>query len=109
MRRLAICVALSGCSFATVRGPQRVRAPDQPVRCTTTAAAPIADLAAGMIAAGAFAASMRDPAPNANVDRGLERVQQTMLASGGVFALASAAYGFAKIDRCVRAKQRAES
>jgi hypothetical protein len=62
-----------------------------------------------MMAAGGFASTVRDGAPDANVDRGLERMQQTMLAGGGVFALASAAYGFAKIDCCLRAKRYSAS
>ncbi|HEY5923717.1 MAG TPA: hypothetical protein VIV11_18675 [Kofleriaceae bacterium] len=103
MRVLAL-VLVSGCSFAFVRGPVRDRAPDEPVECTTTAAAPVVDTIVFMAASAAFITTTLEP-PREPDPLGLAEVihrgTQSMSLTAALFASGSAIYGLVMIERCL--------
>lgn len=98
---LVLTILSSGCSWITVtRPPPRPVDSTQPVQCTTTPAAPIADTAAGLIAipAGALTAAV-------GADSFIGRNEPTIWAgigivAAGVASLVSAGSGYAWTREC---------
>ena len=105
MRVLVLVVALlAACSFATVTGPRST--PGKYLECTTSRAAPIADLVAGsvLVAAGAGIAYY-DRRIEDDGSTGIKTYAITLpaIAVGVVFLVASQ-YGASRVTRCRAAR-----
>jgi hypothetical protein len=100
-----IIAAASGCSFVFVRGaPGRPIAPDAKLECTTSRAAPVADLAAGIgsfVLAGVLQNRPPRTPPNINPVEGSE-VAPVFVGLGVVWA-ASSVFGLVRSNSCLDA------
>lgn len=101
----AVGLALvSACSFATVTGPRS--APGRYLECTTSRAAPIADLVAGAaLVAGGLGVAYYDRRVEDDGSTGVKTYAITLpaIAAGVVFLVASQ-YGASRVTRCRAAR-----
>lgn len=106
MRVVALsCVALvAACSFATVSGPRTT--PGRYLDCTTSRAAPIADLVAGatLVATGLFVAYADRRIEDDNKTGALTYGVTLPAIAVGVVLLVSSQYGASRVTRCRAAR-----
>ena len=100
---LAVCTGLGACSFRDVRGPQTT--PGKYLACTTSRAAPIADVITGgaLVATGLAIAywDRHDTTPETGTKT--FAISLPAIAVGVVFLVASQ-YGTSRVTRCRAAR-----
>ena len=94
MLRSVAFVALTGCSFALVKGPSPYPPPPpHPIRCTTVPVAPVIDTVISAVALGGVIYFAQSDIDNASIGAAFE----AMIAAG--FGI-SAYTGWKRVSRC---------